>query len=163
VISINERLKYFYIIIVFLVAAIIVYAINYTENVVGGIVYLKAGSEIKYLVVTAKSSKRWIFPKGKVKYYESKTHAVLREVLEEAGVNAGLKFKLEGNPFIYRKSSDKQQSIVLYAMEYLNEAEIWNEEYERNRKWVLYNEAEIILGPELFRALVEVNRKLIEY
>lgn len=163
VIVINERYKYFYIVTVFLVATGIVYVIYYKENVVGGIVYFKAGNEIKYLVVTAKYSKRWIFPKGKVKYYESKTHAVHREVLEEAGVNARFKFKLDGNPFVYRKSPEKQQSVVLYAMEYLNEAEIWEEENERSRKWVLFNEAVIILDLELYRALAEVNQKLIEY
>jgi len=131
--------------------------------VVGGIVYVKSGNDLKYLVVTTKSRKRWIFPKGKVKYFELKTHAALREVLEEAGVNANLNFKLDGNPYIYRKSSDKRQSLELYAMEYLNEAEIWNEENERNRKWVMYNEAKIILSPELVRAMEEVNSKLIKY
>lgn len=133
------------------------------REIVGGIVYVEEKNTLKYLLVTTKNSERWIFPKGKVKYFEFNRHAVSREVEEEAGVNANMNFKLDGNPFIYRKLSGKQQSIDLYAMEYLNEAQRWKEKNKRNRKWVSFNEANNVLSTELRRALKEVHSKLIKH
>lgn len=162
-IGINEKFKYLLIIIGISAVTIIVYTITSAGKIVGGIVYFEEKNTLKYLVVTTKSSERWIFPKGKVKYFEFYTHAVSREVVEEAGVNANISFKLQGNPFIYRKTSGKQQSIELYAMKYMNDAQIWKERNKRNRKWLSFDEAKNVLLPELDRALEEVNSKLIKH
>lgn len=145
------------------VVAIIIYVIIATREIVGGIVYVEEDNTLKFLLVTTKNSERWIFPKGKVKYFEFSRHAVSREVVEEAGVNATVNFKLDGNPFIYRKLSGKQQSMDLYAMEYLNEAQIWKEKSKRDRQWLSFSEANNLLGPELGRALKEVHSKLIKH
>lgn len=129
----------------------------------GGIVYFEQNSTLKYLLVTAKNSERWIFPKGKVNFFEFRKSALSREVVEEAGVVANIRFKLDGSPYIYRKLSGKQQRIDLYAMEYLHESDIWKEKNKRKRVWVSYSEAKTLLGPELDRALDEVQGKLIEH
>ena len=162
-IGINEKFKYLLIIIGISAVTIIVYTITSAGKIVGGIVYFEEKNTLKYLVVTTKNSERWIFPKGKVKYFEFYTHAVSREVVEEAGVNANISFKLQGNPFIYRKTSGKQQSIELYAMKYMNEAQRWKEKNKRKRKWLSFSEANNVLSPELGRALKEVQSKLIKH
>lgn len=59
------------------------------EQRAGGIVFRKNNGQIEYLLVTSNSNKeRWIFPAGHVEAGETDEEAALREVAEEAGVQA---------------------------------------------------------------------------
>lgn len=161
-ISINKKFK-LSLIIVITAVAITIYVIVTDEEIVGGIVYFEEKNALKYLAVTTKNSDRWIFPKGKVKFYEFKEQAAIREVTEEAGVNVKIIFKLDGNPFIYQKQSGKLQNIDLYVMKYLSEVQIWKERNDRNRKWVTFSEGKSELSPEFTRALKESQNRLKNY
>jgi ADP-ribose pyrophosphatase YjhB (NUDIX family) len=132
-----------------------------SKKVVGGVVYkINEDESIDYLLVKTKNDEKWIFPKGKVKFYESRKQAVLREVGEEAGVKAKISFELKSNPFTFQKSSGKKQIINLYAMEYSKEKRHWKEETQRIRKWMTFPEASSVLAPEFLLALEEVQGTL---
>lgn len=157
----NNAIRILYSLLV-VVMVIIIWNITF-DRFAGGVVYRKnEGHTISYLLV-ANKSKKWIFPKGKVKFYELKSQAAIREVVEEAGVNTKLKYKLDGNPFIYRKRSARRQNVDLYAMEYLDEAEVWEERDKRNRKWLLFSDAKLVISPEFTRALYEIHGRLNKY
>jgi 8-oxo-dGTP pyrophosphatase MutT (NUDIX family) len=132
-----------------------------SKKVAGGVVYkINEDESINYLLVKTMNGDKWIFPKGKVKFYESRKQAALREVGEEAGVKAKLSFELKSNPFTFQKSSGKKQIINLYAMEYSKEKQHWKEANQRIRKWMTFPEALAVLTPELLLALEEVQSEL---
>ncbi|HEY8462910.1 MAG TPA: NUDIX domain-containing protein [Bacillota bacterium] len=59
------------------------------EQRAGGIVYRWANDQPEYLLVTSNSDKRrWIFPAGHIEAGETAEAAALREVKEEAGIEA---------------------------------------------------------------------------
>jgi ADP-ribose pyrophosphatase YjhB (NUDIX family) len=147
-----------FIFILFLITAVMLMLNN---RVAGGIVYkINEDHSINYLLVTTKKEDKWVFPKGKVKFYECKRQAAIREVGEEAGIKARIIFRLKNNPFIYQNSSGKKQSIDLFSMEYIREKRHWKEENDRLRKWMTFSEASSVLTPELRLALEEVRSKL---
>jgi ADP-ribose pyrophosphatase YjhB (NUDIX family) len=132
-----------------------------SDRVAGGIVYkIDKDKTINYLLITSKQNTNWIFPKGKVKFYESESQAALREVGEEAGIKAKLNFKLKSNPFLHQKSAGEKQFIVLYAMEYVKEKRHWKERNYRTRKWMTFSEASSVLTSEFRVALEEVQSRL---
>jgi ADP-ribose pyrophosphatase YjhB (NUDIX family) len=62
-----------------------------TIHQAGGIVFRGAAAAPDVLIVTARRNrKRWVLPKGRVKWHESAAAAALREVREEAGVRGRL-------------------------------------------------------------------------
>jgi len=91
------------------------------EERAGGIVFQKTVEEIKYLLVTSNSNQdRWIFPAGHVEKGESPETAALREVTEEAGIEAKIITDL-GN-FQYFWYRDRTKIIIntkLFLMEFL--------------------------------------------
>lgn len=96
------------------------------EQRVGGIVIRQAADQVEYLLVTSKSQKdRWIFPAGHVEVGESYEEAALREVVEEAGVEAVPIFNL-GN-FQYPWYRGNQKIVIdtfLFLMRYVRTIEI---------------------------------------
>lgn len=132
------------------------------ERTAGGIIYKIEKGQIYYLLVTTTNGDRWIFPKGKAKFYEFMKQAAIREVKEEAGIKVKVMFKLKGSPFFYQKTSGKEQNVELFAMEYIKDANNWHEKHKREKKWMTYSEAMSVLTPEFRKALEEVNNSLIE-
>ena len=142
--------------------AVLVYVLLTADRVAGGIVYSIENGMTKYLLVTTTSGKKWIFPKGKVKAYEFNEQAAVREVVEEAGVEVKVAYKLDGAPYLHKKKSGKEQIIELYAMKYLGDAPNWKEQDNRSRMWMSYSMATSVLSNEFIRALDEVHNKLNE-
>lgn len=86
----------------------------------GGIVFRIDEGEIRYLLVTSNSNKnKWIFPAGHVEKGETPPIAALREVLEEAGVEAEIVTDLGGfEYFWYRNNSRITIKNHFYLMKY---------------------------------------------
>ncbi len=148
---------------IFLITVIVTITIRtiMTDEAAGGIVYKKSNNgNIVYLLVTTSKGDKWIFPKGKLKSGELKEDAALREVNEESGVIANIKFSLDSNPFTYHKSLLRNQNVNLFAMEYVRENE-WKEKKKRKRKWMSYKAAVSVLTPEFSQALKKVHSRLI--
>jgi 8-oxo-dGTP pyrophosphatase MutT (NUDIX family) len=67
-----------------------------TPTHAGGLVYRMRGGEPEFLVVTARRNPQdWIYPKGHIERGESPEEAALREVREEAGLDARIVSPIE--------------------------------------------------------------------
>jgi len=61
------------------------------ETSAGGVVYRKINNKIEFLIVQHSGHHRWVLPKGWIDEGETKEQTALREVKEEAGVEAEIK------------------------------------------------------------------------
>ena len=99
-----------------------------------GVVPLRGGAGgVEVLLVTSRSGKRWLIPKGIVEPGLSATESALREAWEEAGVRG----ELAGPPlgtYRYRKWGG-HCTVTVHAMVVAEEALRWPEQEVRERRW----------------------------
>ncbi len=91
------------------------------ERRAGGIVFCKEDSRIEFLLVTSNSNRnRWIIPAGHVEAGEAPMETALREVEEEAGVEAAIISDLGILEYLWYRSNQKILiETHLYLMKYL--------------------------------------------
>ncbi|MCL5772919.1 MAG: reverse transcriptase-like protein [Firmicutes bacterium] len=81
----------------------------------GGVVYKKEGSQIKICLIAKKNRKVWAIPKGRVEPGESPEFTAEREILEETGLLAKVKEKIdEIDYYFYWKDNDTLYHKVVY-------------------------------------------------
>ena len=91
-----------------------------TEQRAGGVVFRNVARQIEYLLVTSNSNpERWIIPAGHIEAGESPDVAALREVAEEAGVQANIIADLGSYQYQwYRHNRKILLDTHLFIMEY---------------------------------------------
>jgi 8-oxo-dGTP pyrophosphatase MutT (NUDIX family) len=91
-----------------------------TEQRAGGVVFRRIADRIEYLLVTSNSNpKRWIIPAGHIETGESAAIAALREVAEEAGVQARILADLQNYQYYWYRNNQKiLLDTRLFLMEY---------------------------------------------
>lgn len=85
-------------------------------------------------LVSSRSRKRWVVPKGIIDPGQTAAEAALVETWEEAGLTG----RLSGDPvgtFFYRKW-EKTCHVTVFHMEVNDEAEDWPERRSRERVWL---------------------------
>jgi 8-oxo-dGTP pyrophosphatase MutT (NUDIX family) len=111
----------------------------------------EAGVEI--LMITTRTTKRWVIPKGWPMEGKADHDAAAVEAFEEAGVQ-GVVSSQSFAHYGYLKVSDKGNAkfitVTVYALRVEQELEDWPERLERERRWVTAAEAVAMSGePEL--------------
>lgn len=105
---------------------------------VGTLCYKHTRSGLKILLVTSRTTRRWIGPKGWPMKKRTHAEAAAQETLEEAGVTGRIDPRSIGF-FTYRKVLDNGRSIVctvqLFALEVTREQKTYPEAAMRRRKW----------------------------
>jgi len=100
----------------------------------GGLPYrIKDDGNIEFLLVTSRTSKNWIAPKGHINASESSIDAASREAFEEAGVGGAIKSSPIGS-YIYRRLS-KEYVVDMFPIEVSSLDEVWPESNSRDRRW----------------------------
>lgn len=91
------------------------------EQRAGGIVFLIENDKVEFLLVTSNSNRdRWIIPAGHVEAGETPAETALREVVEEAGVEADILSDLGVLEYIWYRSNQKILiETHLYLMKYI--------------------------------------------
>ena len=79
-----------------------------TETSAGGVVYRKTGSKVEFLIVQHSGHHRWVLPKGWIDAGETKEETAVREVKEEAGVEAKIQDYL-GEATIFYTNPQKEK------------------------------------------------------
>lgn len=112
----------------------------------GAIVYRKNNKKTEYLILLQAFSKTWSFPKGHMERGETRQETALRELHEEAGINAKLGKELQ-TVVSYKLNNGNTKYVYFYPAMYNGEICINNKEIAEYR-WVDKKEA-LRLLPEV--------------
>jgi 8-oxo-dGTP pyrophosphatase MutT (NUDIX family) len=115
-----------------------------------------AGTEV--LLITSRTSKSWIFPKGTIEAGQTASEAAVREAFEEAGIAGRLLAEPIGT---YRYARlDIEYVVEMFAMEVTLEHADWPEKAERQRQWVPLDESQTLIGhAHLERVVLDFRRR----
>ncbi len=95
------------------------------------VIAVRAG---RVCLVTSRSGKRWVIPKGCLEPGQTAGQVALQEAWEEAGLVGMLHPEPVGS-YLYRKSG-KTYHVIVFAMQVTNVAEEWPETSQRRRCWL---------------------------
>lgn len=103
-----------------------------------GVLPFRLQDGVELLLVTSKTRKRWIFPKGNLEPDLSLRGTAALEALEEAGIEGDF----VGAPLgIYRHGLPPDTDVGLFLMHVRSVYEHYPEMNERDRRWVTPAEA----------------------
>jgi 8-oxo-dGTP pyrophosphatase MutT (NUDIX family) len=114
-----------------------------------GVLAVRAGM---LCVVTSRSGKRWVVPKGCLEPGKSAREIALQEAWEEAGL-AGL---LDPDPlgsYFYEKAGDTCH-VLVYRLEVVQIADSWPEQGQRERRWLSIPQAALAVEDLGLRELI---------
>ena len=115
----------------------------------GGVVVRADGPEARFLLVTAtRRPGLWVFPKGHIEPGESPEQAAVREVLEEAGVDATVVSPIGATEFRNARGLVRAQ---FYLMAFVAQGPVGE---DRRRAWLTADEARRALTFEDARMLI---------
>ena len=127
---------------------------------VGAIPYRHIDGEIVFLMITARSTGLWIFPKGGLIAGLSPFGSAAQEAYEEAGVRGKTGSAPVGHYAAMKPLSGGGAipvSIEMYPLEVTEQLDDWPEKDERQRQWVSLAEAQRLLSEP---ALVTMAEKI---
>jgi 8-oxo-dGTP pyrophosphatase MutT (NUDIX family) len=87
-------------------------------------------------LVSSRSGKRWIIPKGCMEAGKSASEIALQEAWEEAGLVGSLQPEPVGS-YLYKKD-DRTCHVLVYLMQVTQVAEQWPEQSWRERTWMRF-------------------------
>lgn len=120
---------------------------------VGVLPFRQRDSELEFLLITSRSGRRWVIPKGGLGSGDGPRAAARNEAYEEAGVGGSLGSKPIGE---YRHgSSIGAPRVQVFLMRVETQAESWPEQHERRCQWMPVDEAMRHVGIGGLRALLE--------
>jgi phosphohistidine phosphatase len=104
----------------------------------------RAGRGLQVCVIRRKDASRWGIPKGLVDPGATHEETALNEAWEEAGIRGRLLGAAIGT-YRYKKWGARL-TVAVYVMEVLEQAPTWEEKGLRERRWVPFTEAGVLLG-----------------
>lgn len=90
------------------------------------------------LLVSSRSTGRWVVPKGDVKKGHTPAKSAAEEAMEEAGIGGKVSKKALGN-YRYFKADDprgRPHEVEVFAMEVTAVKDRWPEKNQRVREWL---------------------------
>jgi 8-oxo-dGTP pyrophosphatase MutT (NUDIX family) len=90
-------------------------------------------------MVTSRSGRRWVFPKGQIDPGHTPAETSLLEAWEEAGVVGSLDAEPLGN-YVYEKMGC-QHHVLVFRMRVIEVRDLWPERDFRSRAWLTIDEA----------------------
>lgn len=90
-------------------------------------------------VVTSRSGRRWVLPKGVIDPGHTPGEAALVEAWEEAGLTGTLDPQPVGS-YVYEKF-DREHHVLVYRMTVTDARDDWPERAVREREWLTAEEA----------------------
>ena len=119
----------------------------------------RAGRTLQICVIRRKDANRWGIPKGLVDPGDTHEETALNEAWEEAGISGRLLGAAIGT-YRYRKWGSRL-TVSVYVMEVLEQAERWEESAFRQRRWVPFAEAGVLLADHPVAPLLDRAHSLV--
>ena len=107
--------------------------------------------EIQILLITSRSKKRWVIPKGIIEDYLSPEESAIKEAYEEAGIEGHS--ITEMGKYQYNKWNGTCK-VKVFLLEVDKEFENWPESWFRKRKWMSVKQAEKNIEEQLLRKMI---------
>lgn len=132
----------------------------------GGVVFRKRDERVDIALISVGADNRWQLPKGLAGKRESTEAAALREVREEAGVDAEVISKIDKIEYwYYSKGATKRAHIhkfvYFYLLRYESGDVAQHDEEVNEARWVDINDAIRMLAFGSERKIVERAREII--
>lgn len=116
-----------------------------------------AHGALEVLLVTSRTRRRWVLPKGKIKRGMLDHKAAAMEAFEEAGVIGSIA-RIATATYRQPKVSDKGRSfgitIRAFPLRVENELSSWPEQRLRKRAWMNVEEAQIVVADSAIGAVL---------
>jgi 8-oxo-dGTP pyrophosphatase MutT (NUDIX family) len=122
------------------------------KNQSGIIPYRIMDDQFEVLLVTSKTNRRWIFPKGAIRRGSSSKASAIMEALEEAGIEG--KTEDQGLGFYEYLNAGVPYSVEYYAMEVQSIHKNWPEMTLRERKWFRIEQAATVVEYEHIKQII---------
>lgn len=110
----------------------------------GAIPYLFVGGKLRVVLITSRTNRNWIFPKGRRIPGMSRADTALQEAMEEAGLRGRRAGKRKFRATIKRPG--KTIDLTLYPMKVDRLMKRWPEQSQRRRVVVSVQRAEDLLA-----------------
>ncbi|MCH8821212.1 NUDIX domain-containing protein [Patescibacteria group bacterium] len=133
------------------------------EESAGGIVFDKRDGQIFIIVTQHSQHHGWVFPKGLIDKGEDKKSTALREVEEEAGVEAKIIQELSPTEYFYQFQGTKiKKKVIYFLMEYIS-GDIGDHDWEmEDAQWILVDKVYEKLSFKSDKEVFQEAKKLIE-
>jgi 8-oxo-dGTP pyrophosphatase MutT (NUDIX family) len=115
----------------------------------GGVVVRVDGGPRHYLLIRARRSRAWVFPKGHVESGETLEQAAVREVAEEAGVSAAVLGRVADTTY---RVGGERVNVAYFVVRYTGEL---SGSEGRDRRWWSYLEARNVIGYDNLREVLD--------
>jgi 8-oxo-dGTP pyrophosphatase MutT (NUDIX family) len=117
---------------------------------------------IEVLLVTSRTTGRWVVPKGGVMAHLVDMNAARQEAFEEAGIEGRMQRRRIGT-YTYRKiepgAPAQLCAVQVFAMEVRRELRSWPEMHQRERRWFIIDEAVQMIAERRLRKVVRAYAK----
>jgi phosphohistidine phosphatase len=115
--------------------------------------FRRSGDSVSLCLITAASSQSWGIPKGTIERGDSAEDTAMQEAWEEAGLRGRILGDSLGS-YEYEKGGILL-TVAVYLMEVEIEAERWEEQELRRRRWIPVGDAPRVLKTHPAWTLVE--------
>jgi phosphohistidine phosphatase len=122
--------------------------------------FRKTDDKLEILIITSRSKKRWIIPKGIIEQGDSDINTALKEAQEEAGINGNIGVKNIGK-YSYKKWGGICK-VIVYPMEVTEILDNWPEMTIRSRMWVSSKDAIDKVKPDKVAEIIKNYVKDLE-
>ena len=123
---------------------------------------VKADSILEVLLITSRSRKRWIMPKGWPEADMSAADNAAREAFEEAGVTGKINPEPVGSYHYLKEKKDGGGvpcQVDVYALAVTGQMEDWPEKAMRSYAWLPVDQAVTVVAEPGLRDVLKIFRK----
>ena len=133
---------------------------NEKADQTGVLPYRRQKGKLEVLLITSRTRRRWIIPKGNLEPDLTMREAAAEEAYEEAGVRGTVSTERLGTYEHGIPPGTKR--VALFLMEVEEELAHWPEDHERQRRWFSLEEASRRPFEKGLRELIVQARPIIE-
>jgi 8-oxo-dGTP pyrophosphatase MutT (NUDIX family) len=115
--------------------------------------YVLDDDEIRIVLVTSRTRKRWVIPKGIIEPGLSPLESARQEALEEAGIKGKI-FPQDIGTYSYKKWKGTC-TVTVFVMQVRKMLDMWEEEWLRTRELVSIEEAIKRIDEEELKKMIQ--------